>query len=157
MLLQHCNARPASQIQQLSGLIKQVNEMSSAAPTQNIAMDAGQLCREEVYTDSQVGTIRRLVPVTTSGADDPAREVLWFGSTQILTPAGALPLNFEIPAASLAEAVAGFGEAAREAVDRTMDELRELQRQAASQIVVPKGGMGPGSFGGMGGGKIQLP
>jgi hypothetical protein len=40
-----------------------------------------------------------------------------------------------------------------------MEELRELQRQAASQIVVPKGGMDPGSMGGGGvpGGGIQLP
>ena len=35
-----------------------------------------------------------------------------------------------------------------------MEELRELQRQAASQIVVPKAGMDPT---GMGGGKIQMP
>ena len=39
-----------------------------------------------------------------------------------------------------------------------MDELRELQREAASQIVVPKGGdMPPGGIGGAGGGGIQLP
>ena len=41
-----------------------------------------------------------------------------------------------------------------------MEELRELQRQAASQIVVPKGGMDPtGMAGGglPGGGKIQMP
>jgi len=73
-----------------------------------------------------------------------------------LTPAGALPLNFEIPAQTLAEAVAGFGPAAKIAVDETMEELREMQRQAASQIVVPKGGMDPGALGGMGGGKIQM-
>lgn len=120
-------------------------------------MDAGQLCREEVFTDSQVGTIRRLVPVTLQGEDDPSRAAQYVGSTQILTPAGALPLNFEIPAGSLAEAVAGFGDAAKLAVDQTMEELREMQRQAASQIVVPKSGMNPGGLGGMGGGKIRMP
>ena len=120
-------------------------------------MDAGQLCREEVFTDSMVGTIRRLVPVTIAGQDDPSRATQYVGSTQILTPAGALPLNFEIPAGSLAEAVAGFGDAAKQAVDQTMEELREMQRQAASQIVVPKGGLNPGSLGGMGGGKIRMP
>ena len=36
-----------------------------------------------------------------------------------------------------------------------MEELKELQRQQASQIVVPKGGVDP--MGGMGGGKIQMP
>ena len=71
-----------------------------------------------------------------------------------MTPAGALPLNFELPDGSLQDAVEGFGDAAKEAVERTMEELKELQRQAASQIVVPKAGVGPG---GMGGGSIQMP
>jgi hypothetical protein len=130
--------------------------MNQQTNQQDIAMDATALCREETFTDSQVGTIRRLVPVTIDGADDTSRPVQYFGSTQILTPAGALPLNFEIPAQTLAEAVAGFGPAAKIAVDETMEELREMQRQAASQIVVPKGGMDPGAMGGMGGGKIQM-
>ena len=75
---------------------------------------------------------------------------------RVMTPAGALPLSFEIPANSLIEAVTGFGGAAREAVERTMEELREMQRQQASSIVVPGSGMG-GPQGGLGGGGIQMP
>lgn len=132
--------------------------MQDTLKTSEISMDAESLCREELFTDSRVGTIRKLIPVTPEGEDDAGRPVEYFGSTQIMTPAGALPLNFEIEATSLAEAVAGFGDAAREAVESTMQELKELQRQAASSIVVPKGGMDPGSMGGgMGGGKIQMP
>ena len=123
----------------------------------DIAMDTDQLCREDVFTDSRVGTIRRLTPVTADGEEDAGRAVQYFGSTQVMTPAGALPLNFELPGGSLQAAVEGFGEAAREAVERTMEELKELQRQAASQIVVPKAGMDPGGMGGMGGGSIQMP
>ncbi len=130
--------------------------MSDPTQEQDIRMDANSLCREDVFTDNQVGTVRRLTPVTANGDVDPDRPVLYIGSTQIMTPAGALPLNFELPGESLEAAVAGFGEAAKEAVDKTMEELRELQRQAASQIVVPKGGMDPGAMGG-GGGGIQLP
>ena len=37
----------------------------------------------------------------------------------------------------LAGAVAGFGEAAKVAVEKTMEELKEMQRQQASSIVVP--------------------
>lgn len=131
--------------------------MDSSREAQEIRMDASQLWQEEVFTDNAVGTIRRLSPVGADGREDPARQVQFYGSTQILTPAGALPLSFEIPAASLAEAVAGFGEAAKRAVDQAMEELRELQRQAASQIVVPRGGMDPGRMGGRGGGGIQMP
>jgi len=122
-----------------------------------IVMDPDALWREEVFTDNQLGTIRKLTPVTSGGEEDHGRPVQYIGSTQIMTPGGALPLNFEIPASNLHEAAEGFGAAAQQAVERTMEELRELQRQAASSIVVPKGGMDPsGGFGG-GGGKIQLP
>jgi hypothetical protein len=78
-----------------------------------------------------------------------------------MTSVGALPINFEIEAQSLEQAVSGFAEAAKEAVERTMKDLQELRRQAASSIVVPQGGMG--GLGGMGpggvpgGGKIQMP
>ena len=120
-------------------------------------MDASALCREEVFTDSRVGTIRKLTPVTVDGSPDETRDTQFIGSTQILTPGGALPLTFEIPGDSLEEAVQGFGDAAQKAVERTMEELKELQRQASSQIVVPKAGMGPGVLGGMGGGNIQMP
>lgn len=133
--------------------------MSDSLKTSEISMSANALCREELFTDSRVGTIRKLIPVTPDGEDDAGRPVEYFGSTQIMTPAGALPLNFEIEAGSLAEAVEGFGDAAREAVESTMQELKEMQRQAASSIVVPKGGTDPSSMGGggMGGGKIQMP
>lgn len=136
--------------------------MNDPMQEQDIRMDADNLCREDVFTDNRVGTVRRLTPVTAEGDTDPSREVQYIGSTQIMTPAGALPLSFELPNESLAAAVAGFGDAAKEAVEQTMEELRELQRQAASQIVVPKGGMGGaggmgGGPGGMPGGGIQMP
>ena len=120
-----------------------------------IAMDGEALCREEVYTDNRIGTIRKLTPVTAGGEEDHTRPVQYIGSTQVMTPGGALPLNFEIPADNLTTAVEGFGAAAQQAVERTMEELRELQRQAASQIVVPKAGMDPGAL--SGGGNIQMP
>lgn len=133
--------------------------MSDPMQEQDIRMDEENLCREDVFTDNRVGTIRRLTPVTSTGEDDPSRETRYVGSTQIMTPAGALPLNFELPNESLGAAVEGFGDAAKVAVEQTMEELKELQRQAASQIVVPKGGMDPGMGGGGGipGGGIQLP
>ncbi len=112
-------------------------------------MDATTLYREDIITDRKVGTIRRLTPVTGSGSDDASRPTLYVGEAQIMTNAGPLPINFEIEAGNLAEAVAKFGDSAKEAVERTVRELQELRRQQASSIVVP--GMGaPGS-------KIQIP
>jgi hypothetical protein len=124
--------------------------------TNDIKVDPKALYLEEVFTDRRVGTIRRLTPVTKDGTKDAARPVLYVGETQVLTPAGALPIGFEIPAASLQEAAEKFGSLAREAIERTVKELQELRRQAASQIVVPQGPLPP--LGGAGGGgKIQMP
>jgi len=121
-----------------------------------IRVDPKQLFLEEIFTDRRVGTIRRLTPVTKDGVRDQARAVLYIGETQVLTPAGALPIGFEIGAGSLEEAADKFGQLAKEAIERTVKELQELRRQAASQIVVPQGPLPPVGPGG-GGGKIQMP
>lgn len=124
-------------------------------------MDPASLYREEVITDRKVGTLRMLTPLTTEGKTDEKRPVLYVGEAQIMTGAGPLPISFEIEAKTLSEAVVHFGPAAKEAVERTVRDLQELRRQAASSIVVPQGGMGgmgPGGLGGLpGGGKIQMP
>ena len=117
----------------------------------DIAMDATSLYREETFTDRRVGTLQRLTPVTAAGATDTARPVLYVGQTQVLTPAGALPLSFEVQAKSLEDAVAQFGEHAKRALDRTLRRLEELRREQASSIIVP-GSAPPGGLGGPGGG-----
>ena len=121
-------------------------------------MDPTSLYREEIITDRKVGTLRIMTPLTSTGAVDSARPVLYMGEAQIMTSAGPLPISFEIDAKTLADAVDGFGPAAKDAIEKTVRDLQELRRQAASSIVVPQGGMGglgPGGLGG--GGKIQLP
>jgi hypothetical protein len=102
-----------------------------------LEMDGTQLCREEVFTDRRIGTIRRLTPVQRDGSPDPTRPVVFAGQTQILTSGGMLPLAFEIEATTLAEAVQKFGPAAKDALDETVREIEELRRQAASQLVIP--------------------
>jgi hypothetical protein len=141
--------------------------MASQLPDAEARMDPTSLYREEVITDRQVGTIRVLYPIKTDGLADGSRKVLYVGETQVLTPAGMLPIAFEVDALSLAEAIEKFGEGVKEAVERTIREIQELRREAASQIVIPRGmpggGLGgpggPGGLGGAGGGprgKIQL-
>lgn len=131
----------------------------------DISMDANSLYREESFTDRRIGTIQRLTPVRSDGGDDESREVLFVGQTQVLTPGGALPLNFEIPAKSLQEAIAGFGDSAKTALADTMQRLEEMRRDAASSIIVPGAGAPTGGMPGGGapgggvppGGGINLP
>ena len=123
--------------------------------SEQLKVDPNSLYMEEIFTDRRIGTIRRLTPVKKDGKRDEARAVLYVGETQVITPAGALPIGFEIGAGSLEEAAEKFGQLAREAIERTVKELQELRRQAASQIVVPQGPLPPVGPGG--GGKIQMP
>lgn len=122
-------------------------------------MDIANLYREDTYTDRKLGVIRCMTPVTAEGIQDTARPVLYLGQAEIMTNMGALPINFEIPAATLAEAVAGFASMAQQAVERTMQQIQEMRRQQASQLVVAPGmaGLKEGAVPGRGGGKIQMP
>jgi len=132
-----------------------------AAPTDlpEVELDPKSLYREDVFTDRRAGSIRRLTPVTADGAVDPSRAVLFSGQTQLLTPAGVLPLGFEIEARTLEEALKRFPEGVKAALEQAIDEARELRREAASRIVVPEvgSGLGPGPGPTAGGGKIKFP
>lgn len=129
----------------------------------DLTMDPASLYREDVFTDRKLGTIRQLIPVNADGTPDASRTALFVGQAQIVTPGGLLPLNFEIEANSLPEAVQQFGAAAKLAIEDTVRELQELRRQASSSLVIPDSGataqiLGPGGLpsGGGGGGKIRL-
>lgn len=127
------------------------DELSDA----DITMDSSSLYHEETFTDRRVGTLQRLTPITAAGATDATRPVLYVGQTQVLTPAGALPLSFEIQATSLDDAVAKFGDGAKQALARTMRRLEELRREQASSIIVPGAAPPSGGAGGPGGRLIR--
>ncbi|MDR0247834.1 MAG: hypothetical protein LBI16_05530 [Burkholderiales bacterium] len=128
----------------------------------DISMDTSALYREEVYTDRRMGVLRVLHPVKADGLADTDRAMVFSGEAQIMTSLGALPISFDVPAATFGEAVAAYGAASKAALERTMRELQELRRQAASSLVIPPSGShlggGMGGLGGLGGGgKIQMP
>jgi hypothetical protein len=116
-----------------------------------IRLDATQLYREEIFTDRKAGTLRRLVPVLSDGNTDDSRPVLYSGQTQLLTPAGVLPLAFELEASSLEDACNQFPDAVKVAIEQAIEEAREMRREQASRIVVPEAGGGAA-----GGGRIKL-
>ncbi|MEP7243272.1 MAG: hypothetical protein ABI885_06250 [Gammaproteobacteria bacterium] len=131
--------------------------MASQPDLPEVKLDPTSLYQEEIFTDRRAGTLRRLKPITVDGADDPSRPVLFSGQTQLLTPAGVLPLVFDIEAATLDEALQKFPEGVKVALEQAIDEAREMRREQSSRIVVPDvggGGMGPGPSGG--GGKIKF-
>ena len=103
-----------------------------------IQMDAANLYREESYTDLKAGSLRKLVPVKADGSEDPAREPIYSAATQVMTPGGVLPLSGEIEGAqSLEAAIAKFPAAIQRAIADLREEMAAMQRERASQIVVP--------------------
>ena len=126
------------------------------ARTGQPTMDATSLYREEIYTDRAVGMLRVLHPVTSAGAPDAARSTVYTGEAQLMTNVGPLPISFDIPGTTLAEAVANYADAAKVGVAHAMREIAEMRRQASSSLVIPQGGALPPG-GPFGGGKIQMP
>jgi hypothetical protein len=113
--------------------------MSSTTDGRQATMDSTQIYREETFTDRKVGTIRRLTPVGADGSADSARPVIYVGQAQVMTPMGAVPISFELEAATLDAAIEKFGASAEQAVQQTMRELQELRREQASSLVIPDG------------------
>ena len=120
----------------------------TSTPLEEIQVDSENLYLEEVFTDLKVATLRRLTPVKADGSPDETRPVLFHAQTQLMSQMGPLPVNCAIEAADLDEAMRKFPEAIAEAIERMIEEAKELQRQESSRIIVP--GAAPA------GGKIKL-
>ncbi len=103
----------------------------------DLTVDVNNLYREESYTDLKVASLRRLVPITSSGEPDPSRETRWIAQTQLMSQVGPVPVSALIEARTLQEAIAKFPEAVGRAVEEMIEEAREIQRSEASRIVVP--------------------
>jgi hypothetical protein len=112
--------------------------------------------RFPLYTDLRVASIRKLIPIKADGSPDGTREPLFSGQTTLMTNAGPVPVSCPIEARTLEEATAKFPEAIKQAVERLVDEAREMQRREMSRIVVPGTANIPPLGGSGGGGKIDL-
>jgi hypothetical protein len=107
------------------------------SPVAEISVDPDSLYREEIFTDLKVATIRRLTPIRPDGSEDTSRAVMFVGQTTLLSQSGPVPVQCRIEATSLEEAMERFPDAVNQAVERMIEEAREIQRQEASRIVIP--------------------
>jgi len=109
----------------------------------DFTVDRNNLYREESITDLKVASIRRMVPVTADGKDDPSRSAIFLGHTQILTPQGPLPLQARLMANNLPEAMEAFPAAMEQEMANMIEQLRQLQAEEQkkqrdeSRIIVP--------------------
>ena len=114
----------------------------------NNTMDPNGLFREESFTDQKIGIIRKMIPVKADGSDDAERPVTFFGSTQVMTQMGAIPLNFPLDGETIGAAANDFAGKAQIAVEEDNQKMEQMRRDEASKIAMPGQGMG-GSGGGI--------
>ncbi len=120
----------------------------SAMPTSQ--WTRASLYQEETFTDRRVGHAAAPDAGTRPRARGHCPPVLYVGQTQVLTPAGALPLSFEVPPRRSTMPSRSSARRAKQALARTMRRLEELRREQASSIIVPGSGAVPGVPGGRG-------
>jgi len=109
-------------------------------------VERSNLYREDTFTDLKFGSIRRLTPVRPDGTEDKTRKTVFVGHTSIMTPNGPLPIQNNIPAKELQQAIKKFPEAMQEAMDRLVEEVKKYQEMEKertriqtpdSRIIVP--------------------
>jgi hypothetical protein len=104
-------------------------------------IDRSNLYREESFTDLKTGTIKRLTPVKADGSEDKGRRTIFVGHTSILTPNGPLPIQNNIPAKELQQAIKKFPEVMQEAMDQLIEEVKKYQEQEKARIQKPSSGI----------------
>ena len=109
----------------------------------DFTVDSKNLYREESITDLKVASIRRMVPVTADGQDDPTRTPIFLGHTQIITPQGPLPLQARLMANNMSEAMDAFPAAMENEMAKMIEQIRKMQEEEQkkqrddSRIIVP--------------------
>ena len=106
-------------------------------PVTELSVDRDNLYREEVVTNLKAATLRRLMPIRVAGTADDSRTPLFLAETQLMTQGGVLPVQARLEAETLEAAIDIFPEAINAAVERMVEEAREMQRREQSRIVVP--------------------
>ena len=118
---------------------------NGGAPSSNdFVVDKENLYREESVTDLKIATIRQLIPVKLDGSDDSSREIIFLGSTQLGTPQGPIPMQAELDATTLEEAMDLFPKAMEAETQKVIENFKRLHEQQKkendSRIIMP--GMG---------------
>ena len=99
----------------------------------NFNVDKKNLYREESITDLKVASIRRLTPVKVDGTEDSTRQTLFIGQTQLMSPEGPLPIQSELAASTIEEAIDAFPNAMQRALNEVVEKIKKMQAQQKQQ------------------------
>jgi hypothetical protein len=99
----------------------------------NFNVDKNNLYREESITDLKVASIRRLIPVKADGTEDSTRQAVFIGQTQLMSPEGPLPIQSELAAGTIEEALEAFPNAMQRALGEVVEKIKRMQAQQKQQ------------------------
>ena len=102
-----------------------------------LPVNQNNLYLEETFTDLDMASIRRLTPVKPNGIKDKSRKPIFVGHTQLMTPQGSLPIQSQLEANNLKEAMENFPEAMKKSIEKMLENLKEMQQKEESRIIVP--------------------
>lgn len=115
--------------------------MANAGNQIDLKVDVTNLYREENFTDLKVASIRRLIPVDMDGNPDESRSPKFIGSTHVMTPEGPLPIQANLEANNLKEAIEVFPKDMEVALNQMIAQLQQMQQAQKSKddsrIIVP--------------------
>lgn len=104
---------------------------------EQLAVNVNELYKEETFTDMKAATFKIMTPVKSDGSVDESKEKFISAHTSVMSPMGMIPLQAKLEATNLEEAAAEFPAAIEKAMNKLVEDAREMQRQEASKIVVP--------------------
>ncbi|ACN15224.1 hypothetical protein HRM2_21260 [Desulforapulum autotrophicum HRM2] len=113
---------------------------NGGAPKLNFEVDKKNLYREISVTDLKIASIRQLIPVTVDGEDDPSRERLFIGTTQLGTPQGPIPMQAKLEATTLEQAMDQFPKAMELETQKVIENFKRMeaqQKKEKSSIIMP--------------------
>ena len=102
-----------------------------------LQVNQSNLYLEETFTDFDMASIRRLTPVKPNGIKDKSRKPIFVGHTQLMTPQGALPIQSQLEANNLKEAMENFPETMKISIEKMLENLKKMQQKEEPRIIVP--------------------
>ncbi len=119
--------------------------MNASSPEQiDFTFNKSNLYREESVTDLKVGSIRCLKPIKPDGTEDESRTTLFVGHAQLHSPQGLVPIQAQLKATALEQAMDEFPGAMQKALEEMVERAKQMhaQQQAAqkaneSRIITP--------------------
>ena len=104
-------------------------------------VDKKNLYREETITDLKIASIQKLIPIHADGSDDPSRETLYVGNTQLGTPHGPVPIQARLQGATLDQAMDAFPQAMEAETRKVIEQLKKMEAEQKktddSRIIIP--------------------